>query len=60
LELNAAKLESLRLVGSEDEDTLKRIGELNDIGQVLTEQLNKLDEKIKWTRIKQEEILSAQ
>jgi len=60
LELNSVKLESLRLVGGEDEDTLKRIGELNDIGQVLSEQLSKLDEKIKWTRLKQEEILAEQ
>ncbi|WP_413289822.1 hypothetical protein [Bdellovibrio sp. HCB337] len=58
LELNGAKLESIRLVGGQDEDTLKRINELSDIGQVLSEQLNKLDEKIKWTRLRQEEFLT--
>ena len=58
LELNSLKLESLHLVGGEDEGTLKRIGELNDIGQVLSEQLNRLDEKIRWTRTKEEEIFS--
>lgn len=57
LELNTVKLESLRLVGSEDNSTLQRINELSDIGQFLSEQLHKLDEKIRWTRSKQEEIL---
>ncbi len=56
LELNSAKLESIRLVGGEDDETLKRINELSDIGQILSEQLNKLDEKIKWTRVRQEEV----
>lgn len=60
LELNSAKLESIRLVGGQDEDTLKRIHELSDIGQVLSEQLNKLDEKIKWTRSRQEEFQTEQ
>jgi hypothetical protein len=55
LELNSVKLESIRLVGGQDDDTLKRIHELSDIGQVLSDQLNKLDEKIKWTRNRQQE-----
>lgn len=55
LDLNAAKLETLRLVGSSEEETLKRINELNDIGQVLGNQLAKIDEKIKWTRTKQQQ-----
>jgi hypothetical protein len=58
LELNSAKLEGLRLVGGAYDDTIKRISELNDIGQILSEQLHKLDEKIRWTRVKQEEIFS--
>ena len=58
LELNSAKLESIRLTGGEDEDTLKRINELSDVGQVLSDQLNKLDEKIKWTRVRQIEFQS--
>lgn len=60
LELNGAKLESIRLVGGQGEETLRRIHELSDIGQVLSEQLNKLDEKIKWTRSRQEEFLVGQ
>jgi hypothetical protein len=58
LELNGAKLESTRLVGGQVEETLNRINELSDIGQVLSEQLNKLDEKIKWTRNRQEKSLT--
>jgi hypothetical protein len=58
LELNSAKLETIRLVGGKDDETLKRINELSDVGQVLSDQLNKLDEKIKWTRHRQEEFLT--
>lgn len=60
LELNGAKLESIRLVGGQDNEILNRINELSDIGQVLSEQLNKLDEKIKWTRTRQQESLTEQ
>lgn len=60
LDLNTAKLETLKLVGSSEVDTLKRINELNDIGQVLGNQLNKIDEKIKWTRGKEQEFLEDQ
>lgn len=60
LELNTAKLESLRLVGSEDNSTVQRINELSDIGQFLSEQLHKLDEKIRWTRTKQQEFIVAE
>lgn len=56
LDLNAAKLESLRLVGGEDEATLKRIGELTDMGQTLSDQLNKLDENIRRARFSEDEI----
>jgi len=58
LELNSAKLETIRLVGGKDDETLKRINELSDVGQVLSDQLTKLDEKIKWTRHRQEEFLT--
>ncbi|MGZ3748955.1 MAG: hypothetical protein ACXWRE_15835 [Pseudobdellovibrionaceae bacterium] len=58
IELNSAKLESIRLVGGRDEDVLKRINELSDMGQLLSEQLTKLDEKIKLTRNRQENFLT--
>ncbi len=50
IELNSAKLESLRLVGSPDQSTLKRIVELTDLGQSLAEQLEKIDQKIRSAR----------
>ncbi|MGZ3804659.1 MAG: hypothetical protein ACXVB4_10640, partial [Pseudobdellovibrionaceae bacterium] len=58
IELNSAKLESIRLVGGRGEDVLKRINELSDMGQLLSEQLTKLDEKIKLTRTRQENFLT--
>ncbi|MGZ3742371.1 MAG: hypothetical protein ACXVB1_18540 [Pseudobdellovibrionaceae bacterium] len=58
IELNSAKLESIRLVGGRGEDVLKRINELSDMGQLLSEQLTKLDEKIKLTRNRQENFLT--
>jgi hypothetical protein len=57
--LNVVKLESLRLIGQADESTIRRIGELNDLGQMLSEQLHKLDAKIKWTRLKEEELFAT-
>ncbi|MNJ91353.1 hypothetical protein D3C87_90040 [compost metagenome] len=59
LDLNAAKLESLRLVGGDHETTLKRIHELNDLGQNISESLNKLDAKLKEAR-RQEEALKEE
>jgi hypothetical protein len=39
---------------------VKRINELNDIGQILGNQLSRIDEKIHWTRLKKQELLDAQ
>lgn len=50
LELNTNKLESLQLVGGESEETIERINELTDLGQELSFQLEKLDQKLKWVR----------
>lgn len=50
IELNSAKLDSLRLVGASDEDTLNRINELTDHGQKLSLELMKLDDKLKLAR----------
>lgn len=60
IDLNAAKLESLRLVGSSDEATLKRIVELTDLGQGLVEALHRIDNKLRSARNKEEEILKSQ
>lgn len=54
LDLNAAKLESLRLVGGDHEGTLSRIHELNDLGLSLAESLEKIDQKLKQARLQEE------
>lgn len=59
LDLNSAKLESLRLVGGDDSETLDRIHELNDLGQTMAEALAKLDTKLKAVRSKEIEIQEA-
>jgi hypothetical protein len=50
LELNAAKLESLQLVGGETEETLARITELSDRGFEVSEKLEKLNQKLQIVR----------
>ncbi|MNK91807.1 hypothetical protein D3C87_1119220 [compost metagenome] len=50
IDLNTAKLEGLRLVGASLEETLKRIEELNDLGQTMATSLEKVDEKIRKLR----------
>jgi chromosome segregation ATPase len=56
IDLNSAKLESLRLVGGEDEDTLKRIHELNDLGQGITNALTKLDQRLRAIRATEDQM----
>jgi chromosome segregation ATPase len=50
LELNTAKLESLKLVGGEFEEPMRRINELSDQGQALSEQLTKINQRLKQAR----------
>lgn len=57
IDLHAAKLETLRLLGSEEENTLKRMFELNDLGQNLANALQKLDLKLRRARQREEELL---
>lgn len=59
LDLNSAKLESLRLVGGDEDETLNRIHELNDLGQSMAEALAKLDKKLREVRTKELEIQEA-
>lgn len=56
IELNSAKLDSLRLVGSSDEETVKRISELSDEGQALSQELARIDERLKLVRQTEESI----
>lgn len=50
IEQNSVKLESLRLVGAADEDTLKKLNELSDQGQALSQELAGIDERLKRVR----------
>jgi len=56
IDLNTAKLESLSLVGGDKDATLKRINELSDIGQSLTDALMKLDDKLRLAREQEDEV----
>lgn len=50
LELNSAKLNSLKLVGGSSEEVLSRINELTDQGQKLASELELLDQRLKIVR----------
>ncbi|MGZ3768210.1 MAG: hypothetical protein ACXVCP_05935 [Bdellovibrio sp.] len=56
IDLNSSKLESLRLVGAEDKETLNRINELHDLGQNMSLALEKLDVKIREIREREDKI----
>ncbi|MDG0815242.1 hypothetical protein [Bdellovibrio svalbardensis] len=56
LDLNSAKLESLRLVGGNEDETYQRIQELNDLGHAMAEAMAKLDKKLREARSKELEI----
>lgn len=56
IDLNSTKLESLRLVGASDEETLKRIHELNDLGQNMSYALAKIDEQLREIRERESQI----
>lgn len=56
LELNTAKLESLKLVGGDFEEPLQRINELSDQGQKFSEQLNEINERLKIARSREDAI----
>lgn len=56
IDLNSAKLESLRLVGGEEEPVLNRINELSDLGQSMANALSKLDQKLKEIRDKETQL----
>lgn len=56
IDLNSAKLESLRLVGAEEDETLKRIHDLHDLGQSMATALSNLDKKLREIREKEDRI----
>ncbi|MFM6927439.1 MAG: hypothetical protein ACKOX6_03200 [Bdellovibrio sp.] len=56
IDLNSAKLESLRLVGAEEDSTLARINELNDLGQSMAVALDKIDSQLRAVRNREIEL----
>lgn len=54
IDLNSEKIESLKLVGGDLEGTVEHINRLNDIGQQLTLQLDKLNNQLKFFRIRED------
>ncbi len=60
VEESTEKLESLRLGGGEPDETLQAINQLTDLGQNLSEQLNKIDERLKLARAREDEVKQEQ
>lgn len=56
IDLNSAKLESLKIVGSELDETTNKIHRLSDQGMVLSQKLSKLDEQTKLLRDHEEQL----
>lgn len=59
IDLNSAKLEALRLVGGDFEQTLQNINTLNDLGESINSQLGKINDRLKMARAREDRIKSA-
>lgn len=59
LEENAAKVESLKLVGGDFEQPLQKINELSDEGQTLSDKLDKINQRLRLAREREDEIKMA-
>ena len=60
LEMNTAKLESMKLVGGDTEEPMQRINLLSDQGQGLSEQLIKINERLKLARACEDALKKSQ
>jgi len=56
LDQTSAKLESLRAKGQADDETLKRIHELHDLGQSVSDALVRLDDRLRLARQREEDL----
>ncbi len=56
IELNSIKLETVRLVGTPDDEIVHRINDLSDQGQVLSQELSKIDERLKIIHHTEEQV----
>lgn len=59
IEGNTTKVESLKLVGGEPEEAVRQINELTDLGHSLSEQLNRINERLKIARSREDIIKKA-
>ncbi len=59
IEENSQRLESLKLVGGEQDETVQKINELNDLGQTLSEQLDRINARLKLARSREDVIKKA-
>lgn len=57
INLNTTKLESLKLVGGDYQDTFERLNQLSDFGQSLSQQLIQVDERLKLARTRENLLL---
>lgn len=60
IEENSQKIDSLKLVGAEVEDTEAHINELHDLGQNISEQLDKINIRLKLARKREAALKKAQ
>jgi seryl-tRNA synthetase len=58
IDLLSIKIESLKLVGGNDEETFERISELTNQGEKLSQELEKLDSNLKMVRDHREQLLN--
>ena len=56
IEQETRRLENIELLGGEPEETIESLGELNDLGQSLSDRLLKLDEKLKIIRSREDRL----
>ena len=56
IELNSVKLETVRLIGAQDDEIVHRINNLSDEGQILSQELSKIDERLKIIHHTEEEV----
>lgn len=56
IDLNTAKLDSLRLVGGDVQETVERLNQLSDLGQNMSVELAKLNDKLKMARSREDSI----
>ncbi len=60
VEVSTEKLESLRLVSGEQDETMQSIHQLTDLGQNLSEQLNRINDRLKLARAQEDSIKQSQ